>query len=608
MELINLSIKNFLSIGEIKVPLAKRGLVLVSGYSEDEGNANGAGKSSFARNSICWCLFGETVNGVRGDRVINRLFKKDCSVSLEFRIKGVLYKVTRTRNPNNLVLQEGNRDISDKTEKQTQAKLLKIIGKSKELFLHSDVFGQGKKKIFMNLTAGEQKEIIENILPLNQLNQWATNATAAEANLGIEIGSLERNIERFLGQQQSLSQTKESLTDKILVWEQKRLEKIKDLQKSLEIKINEREIQTQKIEELEKKLQELDFSEKEIENQKATFQLCKEKSVIITHKIEFLETSCNSLKTKKSRLIQHSGQCNECGRPITELEMNKAIDQVESELEQNIESSKQLKDELVVVEGAMDEISSSLKEACNKQNEFNIVKTQLDLIRNSSVDTESIEKRIEELNFEICPMSDQLEEISEQLELTGMKLNSLKRTLHSQREEREAVLFWKKAFSKDIPIILFNQACPFLEERTNHYLTLLNNPQIRVQFNTIKELKSGDTRRDFNVTVESLTGGNDFDLLSGGEQILTNFAVCLALSDLVDIQFQEGSKFAILDECFTNLDQRNCDSILNFLSSHFVQKRTTILLISNEDQLKQSIPNRLNVTKVSGVTRLAKET
>ena len=85
---------------------------------------------------------------------------------------------------------------------------------------------------------------------------------------------------------------------------------------------------------------------------------------------------------------------------------------------------------------------------------------------------------------------------------------------------------------------------------------------------------------------------------------MVNFSISLALSDLAETQFSGSSSFAILDEPFTNLDARNCESVISFLNTQFSDKKKTILLISNEDTLKQSIPKRINVVKEKGKSTL----
>ena len=92
--------------------------------------------------------------------------------------------------------------------------------------------------------------------------------------------------------------------------------------------------------------------------------------------------------------------------------------------------------------------------------------------------------------------------------------------------------------------------------------------------------------------------------MSGGEQQITNFAVGLALSDLAESQTAGTSELMILDEPFTNLDSRNCENVINFLTSHLSKKKSSILFISNEEGLKGLIPNRIHIEKKNGLSRI----
>ncbi|MGK7831140.1 AAA family ATPase, partial [Acinetobacter baumannii] len=83
MEFLTLKINNFLTIGEARLDLANRGLLLVQGENKDNSSAdsNGSGKSSIV-DALCWCLYGTTARDVTGDLVINKTAKKDCAVEL----------------------------------------------------------------------------------------------------------------------------------------------------------------------------------------------------------------------------------------------------------------------------------------------------------------------------------------------------------------------------------------------------------------------------------------------------------------------------------------------------------------------------------------------
>jgi DNA repair exonuclease SbcCD ATPase subunit len=169
---------------------------------------------------------------------------------------------------------------------------------------------------------------------------------------------------------------------------------------------------------------------------------------------------------------------------------------------------------------------------------------------------------------------------------------------------RDNYRFWQKAFGTDIKTLLFEQVCPFLEQKTNQYLRDLQNGQLKVKFSTSKVLKSGDERDQFCVTAASDTGSTVFELFSGAEQQLTSFAVGMALSDLAGMQTEGASSFMILDEPFLYQSPENCERIITFITQHLGDK-STILLISNEDSLVNLVPNRVHVVKNKGVTSIA---
>jgi DNA repair exonuclease SbcCD ATPase subunit len=132
----------------------------------------------------------------------------------------------------------------------------------------------------------------------------------------------------------------------------------------------------------------------------------------------------------------------------------------------------------------------------------------------------------------------------------------------------------------------------------------MNNGQIKVKFSTTRMMKSGDEKDQFCVTASSDTGSNIFELFSGAEKQLTSFAVGMALSDLAGMQTEGASSFMILDEPFLYQSPENCENLINFITTK-LKNKSTILLISNEDNLSNLVSNRVHVVKNKGVTSIA---
>jgi DNA repair exonuclease SbcCD ATPase subunit len=179
MQILRAKIQNIFSIGEIDINLASRGLTLVSGYSKDENDPNGSGKSSLAHKAITWGLWGETVIGAKADKVI-KAGEKKASVEIDFLGRdGTAWRVNRSRNPNKLRLRsihldtgEPIEDHSCKLAKETQEKINVCLGRDFQTWVQTDFFGQGRKLAFPELTPAARYKVLEEILPIEEISEW----------------------------------------------------------------------------------------------------------------------------------------------------------------------------------------------------------------------------------------------------------------------------------------------------------------------------------------------------------------------------------------------------------------------------------------------------
>jgi DNA repair exonuclease SbcCD ATPase subunit len=219
-------------------------------------------------------------------------------------------------------------------------------------------------------------------------------------------------------------------------------------------------------------------------------------------------------------------------------------------------------------------------------------------------DVEALKESITSKKAEKNPFNSVLLAMEEDLADEIVKAQKSVKELQAENIQLEHYTFWNKAFGKDLKTVLFYQVCPYLEDKTNQYLRDLNNGQLKVKFSTEREMRSGDTKDEFCVTASSDTGSSVFELFSGAEQQLTSFAVGMALSDLSSMQTEGASQFMILDEPFLYQSPENCENIVNFITQKLSDK-STILLISNEDNLAGLIPNRIRIVKEKGVSSIA---
>lgn len=156
----------------------------------------------------------------------------------------------------------------------------------------------------------------------------------------------------------------------------------------------------------------------------------------------------------------------------------------------------------------------------------------------------------------------------------------------------------EKACGRDgVQALLIEHALPEIEERANELLERLTGGDMRVSFETQKKLKSRDAVAEtLDIRISDSAGERPYDNFSGGEQFRVNFAVRLALSQLLAKRAGARLQTLVIDEGFGSQDpngrQRLVEAI-NTIQDDFAR----ILVITHIDELRDAFPTRIEVTK-----------
>jgi len=559
MRLIKLEAENVFSLGHVVLPLANRKLLLITGFSNDDKSGNGAGKSSLANHAIVWGLFGQTYDGTRGDAVINRNSdKKFGKVEITFEdINGRHCKVIRTRNPNSLKLITYS--IPDTTycrlEKETQEQINRLIGRDFSTFIHSDLIGPGTERSFFRLSGAEQVSVIENLLPVNDLEDWANKAkTRAKITLE-QIQKFKFARAETIGKVQAIKEHLQTMDNQRVMWEANRIANISKARSSLN-KVQDEQLKIKHM----LHIVGADWSDHWDTKLKDSIYLNSMKAGLATE-IDYLEK------------IIKTDSCKACRQPVNDV------------------AKKDASERLAIETIRYNEFSFKYQEVSIWLDWVN----QLNAIMSRKSQIEQIQTNIKNLQDADNPYN--LESCEQRINLYEVEISAADSMIETLTTELRWLEFWANAYGKDIRTMMIEEICPFLEARINEYLIKLNNSQFKATVSTVKSLKSGDIREKFNLEIKSDHGASSFDLLSVGEKQIVSFAASLAVADLATSQVSGRSNVLILDEPFMGLHKNNCDNIINFLNGCDVE---TILLISNEESLKELVPNRVHVVKTKG--------
>ena len=158
----------------------------------------------------------------------------------------------------------------------------------------------------------------------------------------------------------------------------------------------------------------------------------------------------------------------------------------------------------------------------------------------------------------------------------------------------------ERAFGKDgVPALLIEQALPEIESKANELLDRLSDGQMSIRFVTqaeYKDKKRDDLKETLDIQISDAAGVRDYEMYSGGEAFRVNFAIRLALSEVLAQRKGARLQTLVIDEGFGSQDvqgrQRLIEAI-NLVKNNFAK----ILVITHLEELKDSFPTRIEVEK-----------
>ncbi|MCS6994633.1 MAG: SMC family ATPase [Anaerolineales bacterium] len=165
----------------------------------------------------------------------------------------------------------------------------------------------------------------------------------------------------------------------------------------------------------------------------------------------------------------------------------------------------------------------------------------------------------------------------------------------------------ERAFGKDgVPALLIEQALPQIEEKANELLDRLSNGTMSVRFITqagYRDRKREDLKETLDIQISDGAGVRDYEMFSGGEAFRVNFAIRLALAEVLAQRTGARLQTLFIDEGFGSQDalgrQRLVEAI-NAVRRDFAK----ILIITHLDDLKDAFPNRIEVEKTPQGSRV----
>lgn len=635
MKILDVEIENVLAIGAAKVSLDTLGLAHIAGVNNDETSAdsNGSGKSSFP-DAISWCFWGSTARGVSGDDIINTPAGKGAAVRITVDDDGDHWRVERYRkypkHKNGLFLFQLDQltgewlDRTKGTSALTQKAIERLLGCSEEVFNAAVYSGQESMPDIPRMTDRQLKLLVEQAAGVDVLAHAYDVARersrdCAEKRAQAQVAH-DRAIERHTD---AIAQVKR-LSDQSASWDRDQITKIAGLKtdttkaaqayKDAQVELDPAG-ETQVLADIAAAQAKIAAVQGEVQRERmlaADVQTAQAALGQIQRKISAAETSVEgarravvSAQGALERTKNGVGQdCEDCGRPLEAEHLADAIAAAQTRLD------AQLADQTTVVaahadlvkksaaferavtaaqkdlddhRATMTDVSAEGQRLNNLQREARIAqaaKTEVERLRVAAV---NVGQRWKTEAAAVNPFKGMIATADQEVIDRAAAVQNTQSTLAVASEDLAYAQAVVDVFAPaGVRAHRLDEATPYLNERTAHYLGSLADGAIDAFWTTLSEKKNGDLTEKFSVTVEKAGTAPTFNALSGGEKRKVRLACALALQDLVATRATKNIELWLGDEIDDALDSAGLERLMGVLEEK-ARERGTVLVISHND-------------------------
>jgi DNA repair protein SbcC/Rad50 len=278
----------------------------------------------------------------------------------------------------------------------------------------------------------------------------------------------------------------------------------------------------------------------------------------------------------------------------------RGVEEEYSNLKSAKEVSKQIAGE---IENLETEISARKKETDQLEHEYETAASALKAAEAQSPNLDEAERELFRLRAEENRVRGELGGAKQRVDILKdqrvRKANFEQERVDLQRQIAQHKTL-ERAFGKDgVPALLIEQALPQIEDKANDLLDRLSGGQMFIEFvtqETYKDEKRKDLKETLDIKIKDGAGTRAYEMYSGGEAFRVNFAVRLALSEILAQRKGARLQTLVIDEGFGSQDalgrQRLIEAI-NLVRNDFAK----ILVITHLDELKDAFPTRIEVEK-----------
>ena len=547
--------KNFLSTGnsftEIKLDSVSTTLIV---------GGNGAGKSTML-DALSFGLFGKPYRNINKPQLVNTINGKDCTVEVEFTVGPNHYKVVRGIKPTMFEIHRNGETFNETSharefQKMLEQNILKLNHKS---FHQIVVLGSSSFIPFMQLSASQRREVIEDLLDINIFSKMNSILKENISTLKDKIDDKHHQID--------LVRSKIEMQRKY----------IRDIKNLNEEKIREK--QTEITAQEDTVVQVNAENEKIQEALQTTYDKTDELLRVAAESANMARGEASGLKkeistlVKESKFFDENDVCPTCTQQITE----------DIKHEKKTEIAKKA-----------EEVQSSYQKV---NNDLKTYEEQIKKLTDESYEQQALSSELNQNNLKISWAHEAIAKLEREItQISGTKTNIVeatseldtyidqKDTLITEKMELDQEHDYSKAMMemlKDtgIKTKIIRQYLPVMNKYINNYLQTLD---FFVHF----ELDEA-----FNETIRSRHRDSfSYDSFSEGEKQRIDLALLFTWRQIARMKNSVATNLLVLDETFdSSLDNDGIENLFKIIYS--LGETANVFVISHKGEI---LDNRFN--------------
>jgi DNA repair exonuclease SbcCD ATPase subunit len=560
--------KNFLSTGnhftEVQLDRSPNTLIV--------GN-NGAGKSTIL-DALTFALFGKPFRKISKGQLVNSINGSGALVEVEFSIGTKNYLVRRGIKKNIFDIELNGINVDQNAAVRDQQEMLEknILKLNYKAFTQVVILGSASFTPFMQLSASNRREVIENLLDIEIFSIMNSLLKSRQNKLKNDLQECQYQLD---------------LTEEKVRLQQKYLQELKT-DNAEKRKNNEREITKSqasiatheaKVEELREQISDL---QSQIADEAKTTKL---KQDLLAMKSKLTKTT--QKHNSEITFYQENDNCPTCQQHIDEDFKNTKIEEYSDKI-------GEISTAVPKLETQLEEVKERLEVVSEVHRQINNLNTDLS-VEQSSIS--GLQKYINEMQKQLTKLieddkvadEDKIAELQSNIEV----LSKAKEKLIDQ----QYISNFAGTLLKDtgIKTKIIRQYLPIINKLVNKYLSSMD---FFVQF----ELDEA-----FNETIKSRHRDDfSYDSFSEGEKMRIDLSLLFTWRAVAKMKNSINTNLLILDEVFdSSLDGSGTDEFMKILNT--ISSDTNVFVISHKgDQLFDKFHSVIQFEKVKNYSRIAK--